>query len=697
MSTMILALSLAFLQTVPAAQAPADSLLAVAEDTTLSYDQRIAAARAAAEADESGAADAAHARLLMDHPTPDRLVAAEHAIKRAIAHDRENAEYVGLLSQYYWRIGRRSSALDYAERAIEMAPEDPSGHYWSGRYHFWEAMKYLWMSRVEENQDSRGYIREHRIDLGPWGEEAREKAEAAFTRTLELAPEHAESRRYLGLIYYATRRPEALRDLYTPVIKSSPDDPTAHFTIGMSFQLERDYDRAYRAYASALRRLPPADQRFMLAVFTDTRTDTQAPVPDFTDLQRFWTGRDPLFMSPLNERMLEQCRRVAYANLRYGEPEKGIPGWSTDRGQAYIRYGDPLVLQARPPEVDTNIDDPIIAQRFRAYEAATFRTFSDQYQFGKEVWEYEDFALIFENTDTRDAWKFNVAWLDGALIGLDNLVERVPERFVDPFADRRFSVTHQVGQFRGQAGRSRVEIYYAVPVSRVEATTGKGLGRVDLDKGLFLFDAAWDTVDIRKARVDRLAWIRDRGYGKDGYLLSGETLDLAPGTYHVAGEVVDRKNDAVGGFREALEVRRFSSESLDISSILLARRVIEKPERPFGRQRYVVLPNPVGETARERKAYFYFEVYNLARDAFGRTSYNVTYQTKTVPTEDFDSEPEWVTAVTQEVTGDHPWEPVYLALDVQDARPGLRDFRVVVEDKLSGQTTTASTRYRIRW
>ena len=124
---------------------------------------------------------------------------------------------------------------------------------------------------------------------------------------------------------------------------------------------------------------------------------------------------------------------------------------------------------------------------------------------------------------------------------------------------------------------------------------------------------------------------------------------------------------------------------------------MEKPDRPFGRGRYVILPNPVRETERNRKAYFYFEVYNLASDDFGRTNYSVTYQTKPIATDPLGNEDEGITAVTSEVAGDHPWEPVYLALDVTNAQPGLRDFRVIIEDKLSGQTASESTQYRIRW
>jgi len=673
-----------------------DSLLAAGSDTANTFKVRVLAVKQSAKIDDTGRSHAAHARLLLDFPSPNRMVAAERAIKRAIKKEKNNADYIGLLASLYWRIGRRTTSIEYAERAIEANGINPIGHYWAGRFHFWETMKYLWMNRVEITQDEYGRPKTRMHDLEPWGEEARKKAESAFQHVLDLEPEHNEARRYLGLIYYQTHRSTELRELYKSIIKMQPDVPTGYFTVGMSYHLEKDYERAYSAYNNGLKRMSYDEQRFMLAVFTDEQTDTLKIVPDMKTLQRFWTGKDPLFLSPVNERMLEQCRRVAYVNLRYGDPQKGIAGWTTDRGQAYIRYGDPVALQSRPAEIETGIDDSIVMSRFRNRAAALFGTSSDQFTFGKELWEYENFVLVFDNTDTRDSWKFRIAFLNGAIVGLDDLVERVPFRFVDPFENRRFDVPFQIAQFRGTGGKSRVEIYYAVPTSKVKAETAKGLGRVELDKGLFLFDTNWDTLDIQKAQVARLAWVKDKSKGK-GYLLSGEVLNLDPGNYHVAAEVMDKKSDAVGGFRTEIPVRSFSRSTLEISSILLARRVIEKPERPFGRSRFVVLPNPLKATPRSRKAYFYFEVYNLTRDAFGRTDYQVTYQTKSISTDDFEAEPDWVTAVTQEVAGDHPWEPVYLALDLEAAEPGLRDFRVIIQDRLSSQETSAATQYRIRW
>ena len=54
---------------------------------------------------------------------------------------------------------------------------------------------------------------------------------------------------------------------------------------------------------------------------------------------RFWRKRDPLYLTAFSERRMEHYGRVAYANLRYGQRLKGIPGWQTDRGKAYIKFG----------------------------------------------------------------------------------------------------------------------------------------------------------------------------------------------------------------------------------------------------------------------------------------------------------------------------------------------------------------------
>src|ERR1700722_16559473 len=55
-------------------------------------------------------------------------------------------------------------------------------------------------------------------------------------------------------------------------------------------------------------------------------------------VEQFWRRRDPTPDTVENEYREEYYRRLAYANEQFAE---GMPGWMTDRGNLYIRYGPP--------------------------------------------------------------------------------------------------------------------------------------------------------------------------------------------------------------------------------------------------------------------------------------------------------------------------------------------------------------------
>ncbi|MFZ0389990.1 MAG: GWxTD domain-containing protein, partial [Calditrichia bacterium] len=54
---------------------------------------------------------------------------------------------------------------------------------------------------------------------------------------------------------------------------------------------------------------------------------------------KFWKSKDPTPETAYNEVMVEFYRRVRKANREYGS--SGIPGWRTDPGRIYIKYGPP--------------------------------------------------------------------------------------------------------------------------------------------------------------------------------------------------------------------------------------------------------------------------------------------------------------------------------------------------------------------
>ncbi len=55
-------------------------------------------------------------------------------------------------------------------------------------------------------------------------------------------------------------------------------------------------------------------------------------------IENFWLKRDPTPDTPENEYEEEYYRRIAYANENFAS---GFPGWKSDRGMIYIKYGAP--------------------------------------------------------------------------------------------------------------------------------------------------------------------------------------------------------------------------------------------------------------------------------------------------------------------------------------------------------------------
>ena len=675
-----------------------DSLLAVASDTTLEYKKRVSIVKRALRRDKTGKAMHTLAKIYIAKGTVSSRYDASLWVQRAIRKERDNADYIHTYADLLWTIGRRGTARKYAKRAIEKDPNHAGALYLAGRYAAWQMTRYLDAEWVDYNYDDYG-VTEKTYSLERFAEPERKEAEDYLSRALSADPEHRPARILLGLVYYESGMPDELIDLFRDQLNDESESSEAFFAVGLGYQAKEDLKTAYRAYVSGLARMTEEEQLFMKSVFlmADRKAIKEEETPATEEaLRRFWTGRDPLYLTPVNERLMEHCGRVAYANLRFGEPVRGIPGWTTAKGEAYIRYGRPVSRRVTPAEIDTHLDKPSWYQNY-LYQVARVSTAPVQHKPRAEQWEYPGFSLIFLNTDTRDHWRFGLAWMGGYPLGYSSLVARVSEYYKDPYGWERYDAPFQIAQFRGSNGKSRVEVYYALPGEEVKhESAATGVHSVDLKQGLFLFDTAWDTVRKEVGRLERMPWVVYNAT-REGYLFASERLMVEPGDYHFAAEVEDAETKTIGTFRYDIPVRRFGRDSLQVSSLLLARKVVERNDRPFGREAFMVLPNPIGRCERFGQASFYFEVYNLARDEFGSTHYQTEYQVRALEEGAENPDPDWTTTVSYSREGTRDWEPNYLTLDMDGSMPGYREFRVVVTDLKTGQVDTSATHFRVMW
>src|SRR5258708_23531921 len=113
---------------------------------------------------------------------------------------------------------------------------------------------------------------------------------------------------------------------------------------------------ALKQELSSLQRGPDRDVAYIItdeerAAWKHLNTDEERE----SFIEQFWLRRDPTPDTPENEYKEEYYRRIAYANEHFAS---GIPGWKTDRGRIYIKFGPPDEIDShangesyqRPPE-----------------------------------------------------------------------------------------------------------------------------------------------------------------------------------------------------------------------------------------------------------------------------------------------------------------------------------------------------------
>lgn len=104
-------------------------------------------------------------------------------------------------------------------------------------------------------------------------------------------------------------------------------------------------------------------------------------------LRQFWQKRDPTPGTPRNERQEDFYARIGEANRLYREGGAAeIPGWRTDRGRVFIKYGPPDEVLNRPQAGNTR---PYIVWKYTRVRALKY-VFLDQTLFGNYVLIWTD-------------------------------------------------------------------------------------------------------------------------------------------------------------------------------------------------------------------------------------------------------------------------------------------------------------------
>jgi GWxTD domain-containing protein len=457
-------------------------------------------------------------------------------------------------------------------------------------------------------------------------------------------------------------------------------------------------------------------------------------------IEQFWRRRDPDPDTEENEYRELYYERIAYANEHY---TSGVPGWKTDRGRIYIKFG-------KPDEVESHPNGGL-------YERPAYHGGGSTTTYPFEIWFYRHLpgvgtGIEIEFVDPTGSGEFRIArspnekdamlWIPGAgqtfreQIGLADQSERALD-----FLGASNSTRWQDQPFERLMIIRDLERAPQVKFSDLESRLGSGDSGtlednpLDFDMRVDFFRQSEERVltaftiqtenknlvfqdvgGVQTARLNifgRITSLAGRRAGifedpvtttatseelsemKDRKSAYQRAVPLAPGTYKVDVVVRDVVSGATGVRKLGFTVPKYTPEKLATSTLILAARLHSLQGQPpagmFTIGEFKVIPNVSGNYRRGEPLGLYLQVYNTGIDQTTlRPSVDVEYVILKGGKEIGKQPEDWkgTSDAGQRLT-------LARLLRTDELTPGEFELAVRIRDRVSGQTLTQSAKFTV--
>jgi GWxTD domain-containing protein len=462
-------------------------------------------------------------------------------------------------------------------------------------------------------------------------------------------------------------------------------------------------------------------------------------------VEQFWKRRDPTPDTEENEYKEELYRRIAYSNEHYAS---GIPGWKTDRGMIYIKYGPPDEIDSHPSggsyqrpmeegggETSTY---PFEDWRYRYLDGIgsdiniefVDTTMTGEYRMTMDPSEkdallyvpgagltlYEQMG-ISSKTD-----RFNRT--DGTHLGVGNMplseknneftrleqFAKLQKAPVIKFKDLQAIVDSSI-KYNTLPMKVRAD-YIKVTDATVLANITVSFNRNELQ---------YQTKDkISKATVNlygrittlsrrSVNWFEDTvaveipsemlQKAMDGQSVYFKSVPLQPGTYRLNIVAKDLVGNTMNNYEMPLHVPTYDEDAIGSSSLILADQIERLPTTSVGAGPFVIRSSKVrprvDETFKQsEKMGIYTEFYNLGMDEkTKKPSGDIKYQIVN------DATKETVVDVSQDLStvpnASSSLVTVERMLPLKTFSPGKYTLKIILTDKVKSQTVNQTAPFTV--
>lgn len=438
------------------------------------------------------------------------------------------------------------------------------------------------------------------------GEEQKNQMLYHLHQALAADPGHAGAASHLLAYYYEVGDMARFMTEARRFARAAPNEPKAYLALGLGLHAQGRDDEAAGSFEYAMELMPEEHRRDFEAVGRLMRKD-QAEVFDSLRgqarqdaIRRFWMSSDPLYLTPSNEFWTEYLARMAYADLRFGLPEYRIPGWRTDRGTIWVRYGPPVKKAVFSPQTNDRSDMEAVGRV-------------------TTVWSYGREGPVFmfrQNPGYRKAMFAN-----DFRFYAEDARERQPARFSAPSIPALIEMPAQVARFRGENGAMDIEVHAAVPLDSLSRVVG--VTQATLETGFFV-------VEPGGAEVQRVVESEDVNFDQAGdrWIRSWRAPVPAGPAYLVSVEARDPLSWAASHHRSTVGGKRFPTGEPSASDLLLVRDLEPQVDEPTRRSQIRMQPEPTMAFRADEDIGVYFELYNFLPDQDQYASYELELQVR---------------------------------------------------------------------
>ncbi len=446
-------------------------------------------------------------------------------------------------------------------------------------------------------------------------------------------------------------------------------------------------------------------------------------------LRIFWQEHDPTPTTSENEFRREHWRRVRYSLYYFSNPLGPIP-WD-DRGEVYIRYGDPSERTYRLDEFwDRRSNLSVRGSRLRGLSsgAARERDFSPDVvgsspsgsdgadglyktkssdagmmfnprEFDGEVWDYYRQGLTFQFQDNDGLGIFGlVPYSDGMGPNQEygdfvqakiTAVDLQPAIYLHDYGTEHLDYALDLARFRSEGKLFTLDVNLGYPLAEL-GRGGPDSAQISIRRAVVIRDDS-----LREVASDLSILSRRVGAvsGQHHLMVEQRSFELPPGAYRISVCIEDLYSGKKGIYTKNLRLPEFvTREVQEISDIELASFVwsIYEPGSPYVKSNRLVMPLPSHVYMQDQPIAFYYEVYNLAQNAGDSTVYNIEYEI-------LDPEAKHVFYRENAGTFISPERDVYQfgTIDAPGLVPGEYLLSISVEDEITRKQKRTLTHFKV--